>query len=151
MTHIPVISLWQPYASLIFRGRKKNETRPKGTPLPSRYVGVEVGIAATAAFPPLKLISEELHELCIDEFGCSYNYTLPLGCILGTVIFGHRVPTTELRPADDDDRVAGDWREGRFAWPIRSVKPLAIPVRAKGNQGWWHHTLSPPPQEGERG
>lgn len=137
---IPVISLWQPYASLIFRLRKKNETRPKGTPLPSGYVGVPVGIAATASFPPLKLISEELHELCMDEFGCGYNYTLPLGHILGTVVFDARVPTTEHLPADDDDRITGDWRPGRFAWPIRSVTPFSVLVPAKGKQGWWKHS-----------
>lgn len=138
--NIPVISLWQPYASLIFCSRKKNETRPAGTPLPMKYVGVPVGIAATASFPSLKLISEELHELCIDEFGCSYNHTLPLGHILGTVVFDARVPTTECLPADNDDRIAGDWRPGRYAWPIRSVTPFAMPIPAKGKQGWWKHS-----------
>lgn len=144
MNHLPVISLWQPYASLIFRLRKKHETRPKGTPLPAKYVGVQVGIAATASFPPLKYISEELHELCMDEFGCSYNHTLPFGCILGTVIFGPRISTAERLPSDDDDRIAGDWREGRFAWPIRSITPWGIPVSAKGKQGWWSHLVSRP-------
>lgn len=143
MTSTPVISLWQPYATLIFRRRKKNETRPAGTPLPNRYVGVPVGIAATASFPPLKLMSEELHELCMDEFGCSYNYSLPLGCILGTVIFDRRVPTTEMLPADDDDRICGDWRPGRFAWPIMSVAPFVAPISAKGKQGWWFHDALP--------
>lgn len=138
---IPVISLWQPYASLIFRRRKRNETRPRGTPLPTKYVGVPVGIAATASFPPLKLISEELHELCMDEFGCSYNHTVPLGCILGAVIFGARVLTTEMLPADDDDRIAGDWRPGRYAWPILSVTSFATPIPAKGKQGWWSFDL----------
>lgn len=142
MHYLPIISLWQPYASLIFRLRKKTETRPAGTPLPAKYVGVPVGIAATASFPPLKIISEELHELCMDEFGCSYNHTLPLGHILGTVVFDARIPTTERLPIDDDDRVAGDWSAGRYAWPLSKVRPYDTPIPAKGKQGWWKHNFT---------
>lgn len=132
---IPVISLWQPWATLIFRGRKKHETRSKQPPL--KYVGGFIGIAATATFPPLKHISEELHELCMDEFGCNYNHSLPRGAVLGMVRLSGGVPTTEREPADDDDRICGDWRPGRYAWPLCDITAEPTPLPAKGHQGWW--------------
>ena len=135
----PIISLWQPWASLIFEQIKKHETRGPRTPLP--HVGIPVGIAATAKFPPLKNISEDLHELCMNIWGCGYNFTLPQGCILGTVIFDPRV-ATETRDRELDDQICGDWSAGRFAWPIRDVHKFVTPIPAKGKQGWWRYDLS---------
>ena len=141
MIYIPVISLWQPYASLIFTKApgedcyiKRHETRKRAPPL--KYVGGYIGIQATAKFPPLKKISKELHELCMEVWGCGYNYTLPQGALLGFVRLSGGIPTEEARPASDDDRTAGDWRPGRFAWPLSDVTPCEVPLPMKGNQGW---------------
>lgn len=136
---VPVISLWQPWASLIFERIKKHETRGPNTPLP--HVGVPVGIAATAKFPPLRFISEELHEICMDVWGCGYNFTLPQGCILGTVIFDERQAVEKLSRTRDD-QTCGDWTPGRFAWPIRDLCKFADPIPAKGKQGWWKFDLA---------
>jgi activating signal cointegrator 1 len=148
---LPIISLWQPYASLVFERIKRHETRGKAPPL--KYVGGFIGIHATATFPPLKTISEELHELCMDVWGCSYNFTLPQGVILGTVKLSGGLRTEECQPANNDDRVCGDWRPGRFAWPLSEVSKLATPIAAKGKQGWWmHHAngeLTLHPKEGK--
>src|SRR4051812_2667700 len=118
---IPTISLWQPYASLIFANMdgqfvKRHETRGRQPPL--KYVGGFIGIHATAKFPPLRTISPELHELCMEVWGCSYNHTLPLGSLLGFVRLSGGLPTETARPASDEDRIAGDWSPGRFAWPL---------------------------------
>lgn len=137
---LPIISLWQPYASLIFLRIKKHETRKRAPPL--KYVGGYIGIHATAKFPPLKKISEELHELCMDVFGCGYNHSLPQGMILGSVVLSGGIPTEQAQPADYDDHVCGDWRPGRFAWPLSSISPAATPIPAKGFQSWWSHDLA---------
>jgi hypothetical protein len=141
MRDLPVISLWQPYASLIFAGIKQHETR--GFEPPLKYIGGYIGIHATATFPAAKYISEELHELCLDEFGCSYNFTLPLGAILGTVLLSGGVPTATTCAASPADRIAGDWSPGRYAWPLSEVRKLPIPIPAKGKQGWWRHSCLP--------
>lgn len=146
MSEIPVISLWQPFASLIFELRggvpiKQHETRGREPPL--KYIGGFIGVHATAKFPPLRLIGEELHELCMDTFGCSYNYSLPQGAILGVARLSGGLSTAERRPADDADRIAGDWSEGRFAWPLSDVQKFAIPIPAKGKQGWWKFSPEP--------
>jgi hypothetical protein len=31
----------------------------------------------------------------------------------------------------------GDWREGRYAWELANVKPLAEPISVRGRQGLW--------------
>lgn len=139
MTYLPVISLWQPYASLIFSGVKLHETRKFRPPV--KYVGGYIGIASTAKFPPMKKIGEELHELCMEVFGCGYNQSLPFGCLLGAVRISAGLPTDSHTPANDDDRVAGDWSPGRFAWPLSDVTPFAIPLPMKGKQGWWRFDL----------
>lgn len=135
---LPIISLWQPWASLIFEGAKKHETRGFRPPL--KYVGGYIGIHATAKFPPLKNISEELHELCMDIWGCGYNFTLPQGAILGTVILSGGVKTEECLPTSNADRIAGDWSPGRYAWPLSEAEKFAEPIQAKGKQGWWAHS-----------
>ena len=141
MRVLPIISLWQPWASLIFEGGKVYETRSWRAPL--RHVGDFIGIHATAKFPPLRLISEELHELCIDTFGCSYNYSLPQGAIIGTARLSGSLRTDECQPASEEDRIAGDWSAGRFAWPLSEITALPQPILAKGKQGWWSYDLNP--------
>lgn len=136
---LPVISMWQPWASLVFENVKKHETRGRQPPL--KYVGGYIGLHATATFPALKHISEELHELCMDVFGCNYNHSLPRGVILGTAVLSGGIPTDTAVPASDEDRIAGDWSPGRFAWPLSDICKLASPLAAKGKQGWWKHNL----------
>lgn len=141
---MPCITLWQPWASLIFVEqvdlRKLHETRSFRPPL--KYVGGRIAIHAAAAFPPLKVISEELHELCYDAFGCGYHYSLPRGVMLGTAILSGAVPATErTNQTTEEDRIAGDWSPGRWAWPLSDIEPLANPIPAKGKQGWWQARL----------
>jgi hypothetical protein len=148
VTYLPIISLWQPYASLIFAKLpgeaefvKRHETR--GFRPPVKYVGGYIGIHATAKFPAAKDIPEELHELCMDVFGCSYNHTLPRGAIIGAVRVSGGRPTESQKPASDEDRVSGDWAPGRFAWPLSDITPFAVPLPMKGKQGWWKFELPP--------
>lgn len=140
MSTVPVISLWQPWASLIFAGRKDSETR--SFRLPPRLLNMHMAIHATAKFPSIRYISPELHELCVDEFGCSYHLTLPQGAILGTVRVTEVVPSEIARAtATPDDLTAGDWTPGRFIWRLTDVRPLATPLPAKGQQGFWKAKL----------
>lgn len=137
---LPVITLWQPWASLCFVEdvdlRKYNETR--SFPAPRKYVGKRIALHAAAAFPPSKYISTELNDLCYDAFGCGYNYSLPRGCILGTVCLGAPYRTEEHRAGmAPEELAAGDWSDGRWAWPLVKPQRFAVPIPARGKQGWW--------------
>lgn len=140
---LPVISMWQPFASLMFtwdreRGEFAKAFETRGFRLPDRLINERVAIQATAKFPAAKHISKALNDLCYDLFGCGYNYSLPFGAIIGVVRFGAPVPTGELAPFQcETELAAGDWAPGRWAWPVMEAEALAQPVPAKGKQGWW--------------
>lgn len=145
---IPVISMWQPYASLLFawdrdRGEFAKAYETRGFPLPPRLIGQPVAIHATAKFAPERVLTEPLTDLCYDMFGCGYNFSLPRGAIIGVVEFGRPYLTASLR-ADQppSEIVAGDWSDGRWAWPVISADRLVQPIPAKGRQGWWRHSAS---------
>lgn len=129
-----IISLWQPYASLIFSGHKRFETRSFA--YPSRLLFTQIGIHAT-----MKIVidSPEMDDLCAATFGADYRQILPRGAILGAVTLGMCYPTDGVAFDDAVERIVGDWTPGRFAWRLWQPIKLPVPVRAKGQQGWWNH------------
>ncbi len=135
---IPAITLWQPWASLIFTGDKQHETR--GFRLPDRLAGDLVAIHAAARPVRRQDLSAGLHALCLERLGRSYEFNLPLGQVLGVVRFGTAFATGDpaLEPdVGSADRYAGDWSPSRWAWPIVLAQALDKPMPAKGRQGWW--------------
>lgn len=144
---LPAISMWQPYASLVFEAdpfRKAHETRSFA--YPAKYEGQRVAIQAAASFPSRSRIADiagaehdrELDALAVRVFGCNYRRTLPLGAYLGTVGLAGCASTESLRMlVEYADSVAGIWAEGRFAWSFDDPRRLSAPIPAKGKQGWW--------------
>lgn len=133
---LPVISLWQPWASLIFTGDKKHETRAYRPP--AKYIGQRIAIHAAKALPPA--ISLGLHLVCEREWGGGERWrnVVPRGAIIGTVRLVQAYETDEpFINTSQIDRICGDWSPGRFAWLLKDIEPLAEPIPAKGKQGWW--------------
>lgn len=130
--YLPVITLWQPWASLIFTGDKKHETR--GFRFPAKYAGQRVAIHS--AKRPIDPLPTGLAMLCIQNWGHFFKRDLPLGAILGTATLVEAIPTDGADPGVVD-RMCGDWSSGRFAWALAGIEKLAAPIPAKGKQGWW--------------
>jgi activating signal cointegrator 1 len=113
------LSLWQPWASLVYDGRKTIETRA----WEMLYRGP---LAIHAAMKVDK-------EACI-EFGYD-SMTIPRGAILcivsvqGCVRFPH-----SLAPPDP----YGDFYEGRFGILMTMLKKFSEPIPAVGHQGIWN-------------
>lgn len=138
-----VISIWQPWASLIVHGHKRIETR--GWPAPRSIIGRTIGIASTKS---VKAAQRRLiHE---PEFARHYAATnmltlekLPLGCVLGTVFVEACDPIDEklIDSLSDQERVFGWFEQGRFAWRLLNPRLLDMPAPVVGKQGlWeWHH------------
>jgi activating signal cointegrator 1 len=136
-----VISLWQPYASLLVGGFKMVETRPY--PCPQAIVGHRLYIAST------KIITAAQRALFADEeFQAYYRETglpakledMPNGYLLGSVLINTSDPITEedLEDITDEERLYGDWRIGRHAWRTRDPEMLNEPVPVSGQQGIWN-------------
>lgn len=129
------ISLWQPWATLMALGAKKNETRSWET----MYRGP---LAIHAA----KKWNGELQSLCFTE---PYQSTLreaiggigrlrfPFGCIVAVVRLHAciRIGERNAPPADSNEFAFGDYTPGRFAWCTDSLQRLAEPIPFKGAQG----------------
>ena len=149
-----VITIWQPWASLIIVGAKPDEFRPKSY---LRYInapaiGERIGVHASVR--PVKpaevedllarlgdddsttgLIEDKAREL-LERVKAAHKYRLlPLGCILGTAVLGkpRNAGTIFAGLPHDSDRGDFNW-----AWPLSDIEPLAEPIPVRGLQGFWN-------------
>lgn len=143
---IRILSLWQPWASLIALGLKRYETRSWATP----YRGK---IAIQAAKRPVDsdgirvwLKAQELAEVMGDPRFHTY-LNLPLGCIVAVADLSdcrmmdlkYSTLTENLyayiNEQSDLERAVGDWQPGRYAWKLENIRPIAEPIPCRGAQG----------------
>lgn len=124
---VKAVTLWQPWASLIAWGEKQYETRSWGT--------AYRGDLAIHAGKHLERYSSFWHELY-----SKYDLiNVPLGMIvavvrLETVI---RMDRNLIAMVSNQEYSVGNWEEGRWAWLLTDIRPLAEPILAKGKQGLW--------------
>lgn len=120
------LSLWQPWASLWAAGRKTYETRHWAT----SYRGPLVIHAAKKICLD---ISDELVEICEDEFGGHWARELLAGALIATCQLVKCIPTSNIH-VDGDENHQGDFTPGRFAWDITDLKLLDRPILFRGHQ-----------------
>lgn len=140
------ISIWQPNASLLLVGPKRYETR--GWRLPRSIVGTRVAIHAAKATGDLIELAQYVSdrndgapvEEAFDRYlraimaaGFRTLRELPLGCVIGSVVFKESVPS-ELA---EDHGNFGDFSPGRFAWMAADARLLPEPVPFRGMQGFF--------------
>lgn len=128
------ITLWQPWASLIFTGWKRFETRS----WPTFYRGPLAIHAAKRPCPDIRW-DEPLGDLLIDEFGGHWALDLPRGAVIGTVDLVQCL-STEAFDVDAPEQLCGDWSPGRYAWKLENPHKFAVPIPANGAQGFWEWT-----------
>lgn len=135
-----VLSLTQPWASLICLGAKKIETRS----WKSWYYGPLL-IHASKGYPKWArdTAREEpfYSELC-RPYGIWSQPEAVLGCIIGQVTLVKCVPTETFLPSELE-RQFGDYSEGRFAWILTDGQFLPKPIPAKGSLGIWEFSEAP--------
>ena len=116
---VKALSLWQPWASLMYDERKRIETRHW-----------ELLYRGPMAIHAAKKVD---FEACRD-FGY-HPLTIPRGAVLcvvgvqGCVRFPH-----PLAPPDE----YGDFEEGRFGILTTMLKKIPVPIPATGHQGLWN-------------
>lgn len=137
-----VLSLTQPWATLVATGEKHVETRSWGC----TFRGL-IAIHASKGFPKwAKECAEDLEfEAALERHGYEVT-TLPLGVIIAvcrvtacirteTVPQGYEVLTG--LPWTEQEKLFGDYSPGRFAWVLEGVWKLTEPIPAKGSLGLW--------------
>ncbi len=130
---LPMITLWQPFASLIFCGAKRHETRSWA--YPDKLEAKPIVIHAAVIKVKDEWVSPELDALCTRHFGVYWRDTLPRGAALGVAKLGGAFPAERVITFADD-RTSGDWTPGRFVWRLNQIKAFAEPVPYRGKQGW---------------
>lgn len=125
-----VLSLTEPYATLVKKGIKKIETRSWKT----NYRGKLYIHASSTKIPKEYINNKKLMSLVnIDElnFGnivCSCEL---VDCIEMTTDFIEKVKE------DDNEYICGIYATGRYAWILENVEVLSEPIPAKGHLGIW--------------
>lgn len=135
-----VLTLTQPWASLIMLGAKKQETRSWKTP----YRG-KLYIHASKTFP---LSSQKLcFTWPFSEYININKEALPLGKIIGCVELYDILTTqnvlenmkySESEGSQEEFRF-GDYTPGRFVWMLRDPVILPKPIETKGSLSLWRH------------
>jgi hypothetical protein len=134
---ILAISLWQPWASLIFAPTQPKRHETRSWAYPAKMDRTRIAIHAALKRVPDAMVSPDLQEICRHELGPQWRETVPYGAIIGTVQLGRCAHTQNITP-DPDDRVCGDWSVGRYAWELRSPWEIERNVLLwQGRQGWF--------------
>lgn len=160
-----VLTLHQPWASLVTLGAKRIETRSWKTeyrgPLAIHAAAVlpEYGRRAAYTEPFLSLLTQagllEVTETPFPLSGVGYRNHLPSGALLCTCRLADCVPTKGPKSANGSgpkyadwvhrlsvqERAFGNYEPGRFAWMLENIEPLPEPLPAKGFQRLWETDL----------
>jgi len=132
-TNTKVLSLWQPWASLLMNDAKHIETRSWGTPHRGTLV-----IHAAKKWDHENIPYATLEEPFVSALraaGLDPN-SLPLGAALGTVILDTVQDTSAVRDMLNAQELAfGNFEDGRKAWCVSRPKAFKKPLKVNGRQG----------------
>lgn len=131
------ISLWQPWASAMAAGVKRNETRSWSTD----YRG-ELLICSAKRMPS----REELAAMDVETYKAAMAMPYGFGLCVVDLLRCVRTERVEYyRPLSEAERSLGDYTPGRFAWITDNCRKLRNPVPIRGRQGLF--SLTPDEEE----
>lgn len=127
-----VLSIIEPWATLIKSGKKFIETRSWKT----SYRG-ELYIHASSK--KIKLSDEHTVELLklIPDIPMGYGHIL-CKCKLTDCIYMDQEFIDEIRK-NKQEFLCGEYRLGRYAWILEDIQPLGTPIPAKGHLNIWNY------------
>ncbi|MBA8881780.1 ASCH domain-containing protein [Phyllobacterium myrsinacearum] len=132
-----VISVWQPWASLIVHGMKFFETRTWSAP--KSIIGQTIGIAATKNITPdqRSAYADPEFQRFYEQCGLPPLEELPRAVLLGTVLLDSVELITEdfLEEITDEEKAFGWHQLGGYAWRLRYARQLPHPIPIQGKQG----------------
>lgn len=128
-----ILSLTEPYASLILYGKKKVETRSWKT----SYRGELYIHASKTKMTKKDKNNKELMELLEGK-------TLHFGMIICKCRLVDCIPMTEeyvekIKKENEQEYLCGEYAVGRYAWILENVEVLDKPIPAKGHLSIWNY------------
>jgi activating signal cointegrator 1 len=142
-TKYKVLTLWQPWATLLVNGAKRIETRPTFTNW-TNDKGIYLIHAAQKWTPELDAISKR------TPFKASLQgFPITKGAIIGSIEVIECTPIIEdyegnISLLNDITLTSveiafGDYREGRYAWICKNPRMLETPIPYKNGQGYYQN------------
>jgi activating signal cointegrator 1 len=132
------ITLYQPHATAVALGWKKNETRGQRwhwrgmvaihAARERHRSGEEIRRQALDLLAQANVV--EIPELMLPSAG------FPRGAIVAIARMVDCVRTEDVRDLSPLERAFGDYKPGRFAWKLADVRAIE-PIECKGAQGIW--------------
>lgn len=120
-----VISLWQPWASLVIDGRKKIETRHWSPP-------------ASLVGQPLAIHAAKKVDIAMAHKWGYNSKTIPRGAVLGVVKITHTQMFDEAfceMISIYTESQYGNFKPGRYGWFLKLLEKLPEPIPCRGHQG----------------
>ena len=141
-----VISLLQPWATLVVIGAKKIETRSWNT----KYRGPLL-IHASKGFVQLETW---FYNVCIDVLSVP-PYSLTKGAIIGKIDLVDTFLMNDeyidfMKNSNSDNKQElefGNYSPGRYGWLLSNPILFDKPIPAKGQLGLWNYDLNIPTNE----
>ena len=125
-----VLSITEPYATIIKEKKKKVETRSWKT----NYRG-ELYIHENQN----KNKIDPAFLSLVGENNLNYGYII-CKCRLVDCIYMTEEYIAEIKK-NNQEYICGDYKEGRYAWIIDNIEPLATPIKAKGHLSIWNYEV----------
>lgn len=132
---VKVITVRQPWATLLMLGIKKFETRSWST----KFRGM-VMLHVSKAIPRAEdwgFFAWPNHNPdWVESFNTAYKKHT-LGTVIGAMNIEDSLRTEKLLPSSEEQSM-GDWTPGRYAWRMIPWFELETPIEAKGALGLWN-------------
>ena len=133
-----VLTLWQPWATLVAIGAKRIETRSWRT----NHRG-PLAIHAAASTKGLQACYREPFRSTLEAYGYQADATLPHMRIIAICNLADILPTQDVRSIVERRELAfGDYANGRHAWLLGDVMRLGYAIPVSGRQGLWTYDYS---------
>ncbi len=136
-----ILTLYEPYATLIATGAKIHETRSWGT----SYRG-PIAIHAGKSTADLGLCDLEPYATVLRGLPLTLGSVVAIAHLTACVEMTHESVENLRRLSKEDARARldyafGAWEPGRFAWKLEKVHSLTTPIPQRGGQGLRDWTL----------
>ena len=126
-----VLSLIEPYATLIKEKKKQIETRSWKT----NYRG-ELYIHASATKVPKQWKEDKELMSLVNDISLNEGHII-CKCTLVDCIYMTKEYVENMKTNNYQEYVCGDYKEGRYAWVLKDIVPLEDPIKAKGQLNIW--------------
>lgn len=128
-----VLSLTEPYATLIKEKKKQIETRSWKTD----YRG-EIYIHASLTKIPKEWKNNDSLMALVNNMPLHFGYIL-CKCNLTNCVYMTKDYIEKIKMTNRQELICGIYKEGRYAWILEDIEPIREPIKAKGSLGIWNY------------